>query len=282
MRTGELPDLYTYLSYRRYLVDWFEARKAADHRFSHRLFVRRAGASSPSLLREIIDGKRNLSPAMTDGFARALGLGASASAFFRDLVALDQAPGEAERNAAWQRISAHRRFHTARSIDGAAFAYLSHWYLPATRELALRPDFRPDPEWIAATLWPPVPVVVAREALEVLFALGLLVERDGRVSPADTSVATPHQVQGLAVHNYHRGMLERAIDAIAGVRAKERHLVGVTVAVPESLVPALKAELDAVQERLLDLCDARASEAERVYQIELCLFPLSRAVEEPR
>ena len=37
-----LPDLYAYLDYRKYLEDWFDARKAANPRFSHRMFARRA------------------------------------------------------------------------------------------------------------------------------------------------------------------------------------------------------------------------------------------------
>lgn len=275
MKTGHLPDVFAYLSYRSYLEDWFTARKAADSRFSHRLFARRAGATSPSLLNEIVSGKRNLSPSMADGFVRALGLSSSSADFFRDLVALDQAPSDAERNAAWERISAHRRFRSARSIEGAAFAYLSSWVIPATRELAMRSDFVAEPEWVARALQPPVTAAAAKEALSVLFDLGMLVWRDGRAVPCDVSVATPHQVRGLAAHNYHRQMLERALGAIEGVRSSERHLVGVTVAVPERIVPELKAELDRLQERLLHLCDEHSSEAERVYQLELCLFPLS-------
>jgi uncharacterized protein (TIGR02147 family) len=277
VRTGRVPEVFAYLSYREYLAEWYAARKAADSRFSHRLFARRAGAASPSLLAEVIGGKRNLSPERADGFVKALGLTGSAAGFFRDLVTLDQAPTEAERSQAWARIAAHRRFRAARPIDGAAYACLSSWAIVATRELALRADFRPQPEWIARTLTPRVPVAEARRALEVLRALGLLVERDdGRTVPAERSVATPHQVQGLAVHDYHRQMLELARASLDGVRSAERHLIGVTVAVPEDLVPALKVELDAFQERLLHLCDEHADRAERVYQLELCLFPLSR------
>lgn len=277
MRKAQLPDLFSFLSYRRYLEAWFAARKAADARFSHRLFARRAGAASPSLLAEVVAGKRNLSGPMVDGFVTALGLTGASAAFFRDLVALDQAPTEAERNAAWQRLAAHRRFRTARPIDGAAFTYLSTWYLPAIRELALRSDFRAEPDWVARELEPKITANQARDALDTLFELGLLAAGpDGRTVPVDTTVATPHQVQGLAVHNYHRQMLERAIDAVEAVRSDERHLVGVTVAVPEALVPTLKAELDRFQERLLHLCDEHVAEAERVYQLELCLIPLSR------
>lgn len=281
MRTGQLPDVFSFVSYRAFLRAWYEARKQADRRFSHRLFARRAGVSSPSLFNEIVQGKRNLTSQNLKGFQRALGLQGAAASFFADLVALDQAPTAAERNAAWQRMSARRRFRGARSIEGAAFAYLSTWYFPAIRELALRPDFRADPAWIARTLLPRIRPGQAQEALDTLLELGLLVqEPGGRIVPAETSVATAHQVQGLAVHNYHHQMLERTIDAVEHVPSDQRHLVGVTVAIPGSLVPQLKAELDRVQERLLNLCDAHAEEAEQVYQIELCLVPLSRGVEE--
>jgi uncharacterized protein (TIGR02147 family) len=282
VRTGQLPDPYGYLSYRRYLDDWYAARKKADGRFSHRLFMRKAGASSPSLFNEVVSGKRNLSAPMVDGFVKALGLSGSAGPFFRDLVTLEQAPTEAERNAAWARIAAHRRFRSARSIEGAAFAYLSSWYIPATRELAARADFRPEPEWIARTLEPRIALGQAREALDVLLALGLLVQRDDRWVPADTTVATAHQVQGLAVHNYHRQMLDRAVGSIEGSRSSERHLIGVTVAVPEALIPMLKHELDRFLEHLMHRCDEHVDRAERVYGVELCLFPLSRSLEESR
>ncbi len=267
------------MSFRAYLRDWYEARKGADRRFSHRLFARRAGVTSPSLFNEVVQGKRNLSAQALDGFVRALQLTGHAATVFRDLVALDQAPTEAERNAAWERLSASRRFRGARPIEGAAFAYLSHWYCPAIRELAVRRDFRADADWIARTLQPRITAAQAREALEVLFELGLLVQaEDGSVMQAETSVATAHQVQGLAVHNYHRQMLQRAVDSLEGAASGERHIVGVTVAIPMSLVGELKAELDRMQERLLHLCDAHADGEERVYQLELCLVPLSRDV----
>lgn len=282
MKRGDLPDVYSALSYRQFLRDWYEARKAADRRFSHRLFARRAGVSSPSLFNEVVAGKRNLTPVTLEGFIRALGLDDEEASFFRDLVQLDQGATPAERSDAWERIAASRRFRSARPIEGASFDYLSTWYLPAIRELALRGDFRFDPAWVARQLSPPISRMEAREALDTLVDLGMLVPADdGSVEVVDVSLATPHQVVGLAVHNYHRQMLERALDSITGHRSIERHLVGVTVAVPASLVPTLKEELDRFQERLLHLCDDHVDDAERVYQVHLALFPLSQAPETP-
>jgi len=275
MRRGPKLDVFQYLSFRAYLGDWYAAQKRADTRFSHRLFARRAGVQSPSLFNEIVAGKRNLTATNRDGFVRALTLNREEGAFFADLVELDQSRTEEDKNAAWERVAASRRFRSARPIEGGMFAYLSNWYYPATRELALRDDFVADPEWIAARLQPQISKSQARDALRTLLALGMLQEIDGQIRPVDVSLATANEVAGLALHNYHRQMLQRAQDSIVGTLAPERHLLGVTVAVPTSLVGRLKAELDGVQERLLHLCDEHSSKAERVYQLQLCLFPLS-------
>jgi uncharacterized protein (TIGR02147 family) len=274
--TMALPDLYTYLDYRAYLRDWFSAKKNANPRFSHRLFARKAGQKSPSLLLHVVERKRNLTPQTVDAFGQAIGLSGEEADFFAALVQLDQAEDPDERNRAMEKVRATRRFREARRLQGESFEYLSCWYYPAIRELALCPGFQADPEWIAANLRPRITGAQAKKALELLFALGLLKrEAEGAVHVADGSVVTPHEVLSLAVHNYHTGMIDRAREALGGFPHTERHFCGVTVAVPASLLPKLKRELDAFQERLLDLCDGASDERTRILQVNLNLFPLS-------
>jgi len=271
------PDLFKYLDYRAWLRDWFEARKAANPRFSHRAFVRRTGQRSPSLLADVIGRRRNLTPALVERFSAATKLTAEEARFFGLLVALDQAQEPDERNRVWEKIAASRRFLAARRIEGESFRYVSRWYYPAIRELARRSDFEADPAWIAQTLVPRITTAQARDALRALVDLGMLTEVDGRMQQTEGAVVTPREVAGLAAHNYHQGMLERAIDGIRGFKAVERHYTGVTVCVPEALMPQLKKELNVFAERLLEICDS-AEGAERVLQINLNLFPLSASV----
>ena len=279
---ADTPDLYAYLDFRRYLADWFTARKAANPRYSHRLFARKAGHKNPSLLLLVTQGKRKLSPTNVAGFARALGLSADDTRFFAHLVALGQASTQTEQNEAWAHISASRRFRDARALEGQGFEVISRWHHSAIHELARRDDFEADPAWVARTLRPRVTKAQARAALELLFDLGMLVtDEHGRTEPRDVSLATPHEVAGLAARNYHDGMLDLARKSIAGSARDERHLAAVTVCIPRSLVPALKREIDAFQERLLDLCDGATDAPEQVYQAHLALFPLSEAPEAP-
>ncbi|MCP4807372.1 MAG: DUF4423 domain-containing protein, partial [Proteobacteria bacterium] len=182
-----------------------------------------------------------------------------------------------ERNAVFQQISATRRWRDARELEGEAFRYASTWYFPAVRELARRPDFRPDATWIASTLVPAITVAQAKDALTTLLELGLLVQDEQGTRQADSSVVSPREVAGLAVHNYHRGMLELAAEGIGRFKAKERHFVGVTVCVPEALVPELKERLGEVAADLLERCDGAEGDPERVYQLGLHLFPLSES-----
>ncbi len=275
------PDVFAYLDHRTFLGDWFAWRKTENPRFSHRLFARLAGVKSPSLLSEVVKGRRNLTAATTDSFAKAMSLEAEEREFFTMLVDLDRAANDDERNAVWEQISAARRFQRARRIEGEAFRYLSRWYLPAVRELATSPSFRPDPAWVAGHLRPPITPEQAQDAIDTLRALGMLVQGpDGGVSVADVTVATPHEVTGLAVHNYHRGMLSRATDAIELFRPSQRHLGGITVAIPSGLLPRLKAELTRFQEHMLDVCDSAEGDRELVVQIGLQLFPLSAPLDE--
>lgn len=269
------PDIYAHLDYREWLRLWFDWKKSQNPRFSHRAFVRRTGQKSPSLLADVIGGRRNLTPGGVDGFVRALSLTGAREAFFRELVQLDQAKTAPERAEALERITATRHFRKAQRLEGASLRYLSHWSYPAVHELAGCDAFRGDPVWIAATLRPVITERQARDALEVLETLGLLVrDADGALRQGSGTLTTPHQASSTVSFVYHTGMIDRARESLTSFPSKERHFCGVTVAIPESLMPNLKAELNQFQERLLAMCD-EATGADRVVQLNLQLFPLS-------
>jgi uncharacterized protein (TIGR02147 family) len=97
----------------------------------------------------------------------------------------------------------------------------------------------------------------------------------GGLGPADASVATPHEVWALAVYNYHHAMIERAREALSTTPGSERHYCALTVSLTAESLPRLKRELDAIQERLLELCDGAPGPRVQVYQLNLNLFPLS-------
>jgi len=108
---------------------YYEAAKAHSRVFSYRYFSRKAGYNSPNFLKLVIDGERNISTDSIERFADALGLTLSERRFFANLVAFNQAETAEEKNEAFERVSASRRFRQAR---------------PRARTRSLRPR-EPDP-----------------------------------------------------------------------------------------------------------------------------------------
>jgi uncharacterized protein (TIGR02147 family) len=271
----KLPSVYDYLDYRAFLRDHFAASKREHAHYSFRYFARKAGLSSSNFLKLVMDGKRNLGPQAAEGFVRALKLGADEAQFFRDLVELAQAETVSEKNRAFERVAANRRFRQARRLEGPLFKLLSRWYYPAVRELAGRADFREDPKWIAKELWPPITTGQAKNAIATLLELGLLVrDPSGKLVRGEPSFTTGHEVRSVVIPAYHRQMIERAAWAIDNVPPDERDVSAQTVCIRASSLADLKARIHRFREEMLERCDSE-TEPERVYQLCIQLFPLS-------
>lgn len=269
------PNIFEYVDYREYLRDYYAAGKANVSQFSYRYLARAAGFSSPNFFKLVMDGDRNLSSDSIDKFAKALKLDREAKRFFADLVAFEQAEDVHERNEAFERVAASRRFRQARRIDSSMFEYLSHWYHPAIREMAALDEFRKDPAWISQKLSPTVSVEQVEASLELLFDMGLLVEdEDGTISRGEPSVTTGHEVGSLAIGNYHRQMLQRAADSIENVPREMRNINAVTVCINPERVSEIKERIQAFRETLINFCD-RDEDPQAVFQINFQLFPLT-------
>lgn len=271
-------NVYDFLDYRAYLRAYYEAAKRTRPSFSFRLFSKLAGLRSPNFLKLVIDGERNLGADSIERFAGALGLEGSDAEFFRDLVAFGQAQTLTDKNRAFERIAASRRFRAARRIDGELFAYLSHWYNPAIRELAARDDFQEEPRWIAAQLRPTIGPAEAAEAMKLLLSLGLLVRNPetGRVERGEPTLTTEHEVRSLGAAAFHRQMLERAAQSIESVPRELRDLAALTVCVSPETAALVKQRIHQFRESLTELCDSD-QRGSTVYQLNVQWFPLSRS-----
>ncbi|HVZ36931.1 MAG TPA: DUF4423 domain-containing protein, partial [Polyangiaceae bacterium] len=171
----------------------------------------------------------------------------------------------------------------ARRIDGDLFAYLSHWYNPAIRELAARADFNEDPRWIAARLQPRISPAEAAGALKLLLSLGLLVRdpNTGRVLRGEPTLTTEHEVRSLGAAAFHRQMIERAAESLESVPAAQRDLAALTVCISPETAARVKERIHQFREALTELCDSDVAGAV-VYQLNVQWFPLSTSGEQDR
>ena len=274
--TGPLRiDVFAYFDYRSFLRDAYTDLKERQPGFSFRWFARRAGMTSPNFLKLVMDGKRNLTADSTGRFAAALGLSSQETEFFRELVGFNQAKSAADKNRHFERIGAYRQHRAVCALERHQFEYLSRWWYPAIRELVACEGFVEDEEWIGQRLVPPISPAQARQALDLLLALGFL-ERDGdgRLRQREQLLSTGPEVRSLAVGNFHRQMMERAAASIELVERELRDISGVTVALSPESFQMFKQKSIELRAELLALSAAEARPT-RVVQVNFQLFPLA-------
>ena len=270
--------IFDFLDYRTYLQYWFERKKKDRSTFSYRVFSRQINQKSPSYLKDIIEKRRNINFAHFEVLTNALELKHRERIYFRNLIVLDQSKDREEKKKAFELISAMRSVDGSRLIEGESYRYVSNWYFPAIREMANLPDFQPNPEWIVEHIYPKITKKQARDALETLQELQMIViHDDGSFSCQEGLITTPDEVFGLAVHTYHKQMLSLASGSIDDIDPTERHFLGITVSANENLLPVIKEELNLFAAKICQLCDANEERKDRALQLNVHFYPLSKS-----
>lgn len=270
-------DLFEYVDYRAWLRDWLAASAG---RPSLRAFARRA-ACSPALVSSIATGQRDLNTGRAEVFARAMKLDAEQTSHFVALVALAHEPSRERRERARDEVLTTKRFHGARRLRDARISVLSDPEVCAVFELARCAGWRDDPESIARSLQPASTIAAAAAALEVLKTAGMLVpDATGTLTPTEPEWATDHDVDiKLAADQLHRRLLARAPDVLETVPYEERQFGALTFAIPASVVPEIKARVARFHEEIMHLAEASEATRDRVYQLNVQLYPVARPVD---
>jgi uncharacterized protein (TIGR02147 family) len=273
LRSRAPIDVFRYQDYRAFLAAFYALKKSSG--LSYRRFSATVGLGAPNYLKLVIDGKRNLSPAMAQRFADACKLQGESSEYFCLLVQFNQSQTDEERNSRREQLVRFARYRQAQAVEVAQADYHSTWYIPVVRELVACPRFVGDSAWVARALRPEISEKQAERALEVLERLGFL-ERDAAGNYCQTSraVSTGDQASGLHIRNYHAEMMKRATAAMETVPASEREISSLTLSVSPELLEEVARRVKELRDELVRLCDAEPSPS-KVVQLNLQLFPVS-------
>jgi uncharacterized protein (TIGR02147 family) len=277
------PSITAYLDFRAYLRDWLTHRKELEPGYSYAAFAAEGGCSKAALA-NVLSGNRHPRPDTLDAFARAMGLSPAERNVLGLLAELDAAPDVRRRRDVLERLldsELHGQTRHAEVEPGDAMRYLRHWYVPAIRELATRPGFRAEPEWIAATLTPSIRVDQAREALDTLLDLGFVVrEPDGRVSVREVRFRTANETFAEAAEHVHRHVVPEVLRHFDTDNASRQHLLAHTFLLSPDQVPEAKQRLNTVFEQVATQGDDPSVDGPRTaYLMAVQLLPLSEPVE---
>ena len=274
-------NLFEYADYRLFLGDYYAKKKAVNPGYSHRVFARQAGLSSPSHLLMIIKGNRNLSVKTIHKFAEGLNLSAREKKFFELLVLFNQADDlqmKAKYFADIMTLKAQAK--GLHQLEKEKFDFLSKWYVVAVYVLLDLKDFDPSPDWIARKLAQAITPAQAREALDNLEKLKLIARDDAKgYRQVSGAVSVPDDTRSVAVYNYHQSMIGLAAASLRKTDQARREVNGATIAIPASKLPELKEKIRAFRKEINQLASSYA-DADQIYQLNVQFFPLTAANQE--
>jgi uncharacterized protein (TIGR02147 family) len=273
------------MDYRQYLASFFEYKRrltATDLRpYNYAAFSAGANIKSPNYLKMIIEGRRNLSEEMVLKFAKALGLNKEATEDFDLLVSYGQASDPADRNMFLKKLSEHRVLVKLKSgeIDQKTWDKIPNWAAWVIYAMVDQEGVRYDTKTLKELLRGKASEDEIKQALQSLFNSGELV-RDPEtleVKKAHTLIDAPEDVPVALVRKLQAQLMYLGLESLYQDTATEREFGTLTMSLTKQEFDEIKFKLRQMRKQVnKDNTIARmTSKGERVYQLNIQLFPVS-------
>lgn len=274
-----MDTIFSYINYRLFLKDYYEENKERSKYFSYRYFSTKAGINSPSFLKQVIESRRNLTIVTLEKFLTALRFTDKEAAFFRHLVFFNQAKSAREKQQHYTMMLSMMQSVREQRLTALQHEYYNHWFVPVIREIVTLVDFRGNYKDLAAAVSPPVTVREARFAVKLLKDLKLIeLSPNGTFRQTAAAIISDSSVGRMAVRSFNREMLKKAETALDETAVEERQIYGITVGISNECYNVLVAEMAAFRDRVVSIVNNDKC-SDRVYQMQMQLFPLSRKPE---
>jgi uncharacterized protein (TIGR02147 family) len=274
-----MDTIFSYINYRLFLKDYYEENKERSRYFSYRYFSTKAGINSPSFLKQVIESRRNLTPVTLEKFLTALRFTDKEAAFFRHLVFFNQAKSAREKQQHYTMMLSMMQSVREQRLTALQHEYYNHWFVPVIREIVTLFDFRGNYKDLAAAVSPPISVREARFAVKLLKDLKLIeLSPNGTFRQTAAAIISDSSVGRMAVRSFNREMLKKAEAALDETAVEERQIYGITVGISNECYNVLVAEMAAFRDRVVSIVNNDKC-SDRVYQMQMQLFPLSRKFE---
>jgi uncharacterized protein (TIGR02147 family) len=213
--------------------------------------------------------------------SQAIGFNQRESGFFEALVGFNQAKHHKERDAHYAKMQALSERPNALSTDTALltpdqYEFFSAWYHTAIRSYIDLHPFSGDYKAFAKALTPSITPAQVKRSIALLERLGFIVRGDkGVYKVTDKALKTGENVREHAMDKLFRSFMALAEGALDNVPRDRRNISGTTLGISSKTYDEMVGRIQEFRAELAELAN-RDQNADRVYQLTLHLFPLSK------
>lgn len=271
----KLPNIYEYNNFRKYLKDYQKVKKATDKRFTKSNVCKLLGLpNTRSYFNDILRGKR-ISSIFVDRFISLLELKTDEAQFFRILVKFNQAENTNERELYFEQLISLNKTPN-KVLSKELFKYYSNWYNSAIRAILNYYKFSGDYKKLAKMVFPPISVTQAKESVSLMERLKLI-EKDnkGYYHLTNNSISAPEYIRNDLIKQYQIKCLDLAKNSIIKNDSQPQTIATNTISISKAGYKRLEKKIHKFRSEVRSLVHKDENCAERVYQINIQLFPNS-------
>ena len=268
-----MKEIVEYTDYRKFIQDYYDERKRCSA-FSWHAFAQKAGFSSDVYLKYVCEGKKNLSIASAGSVATAMGLVGFEYDYFILMVSYAHAKSDSAKRAAFEERCALAQAHKIRILGREEFDYYKSWKNSVIRELAPHmPGAKPLE--MARACRQKISAAEVSETLDFLVKAKLLKkDRSGNYVQTDKAIMMGSvDAVPVAARDLQRQMGEFAIQSLE-LPLSERMMSGLTLGLTQRAYERIRKELEDCSRRVIAIA-TEEDEADRVYRLNMQLFPMS-------
>jgi uncharacterized protein (TIGR02147 family) len=273
-----MPNIFDYIDHRLYLQRCYEEKKGKNPRYSYEAFTRQMGFSNRGFLFNILKGSRRLSKSHCYRLSCSLRHTKDEAAYFENIVAYIQAKNDEERSHYLERALQCKGVSATPVclLRKDQFEYLSKWYHSAIRLLIETEPFTGDFLHLSQKLSPQITKEQAKRSVQLLERLGFIARGKGGVYyMTESRIRAGEEVSQAARCRYHSEYTELAKQSIKEYSPDTHEVLSLTLGISERTLEIIKKETKQFKERIIELANGE-KRADRVYQYQLILFPLTR------
>lgn len=276
MSTNDRPNIFDYNDFRTFLRDYHEYRLKLDSTFTKAYVCKELGLpNSRSYFQDVLNGKF-VSQIKVPLFIRLAKLSKEEAQYFRALVSFNQAyedPDEKEMLLD-QLISLNRT--PKKIVSPKVYSYYKEWFHSVVRAVLNTYDFSGNYGELAKKIFPPIKTSQARESVKLLEDLELIKLNDnGFYKPTDKVISTGTFVNKDIIRQYQLKCIDIARTAILQNIKQKQRVITKMVSISEEGYQRIEKRLDKFSAEITSIVHKDEKPADRVYQLDLLLFPHS-------
>jgi len=271
------PRILDYSDYREYLRDCLEGLRETRPWFSLRHLARQLALDAGNLVK-VTQKERHLPTRCLATLSLELGLNEREREYLERLVVFGKAKSQERTRAAYERLL-ELKYVRPEVLGRSQYAFYRDWRCTAVLALLHVENFQTTEAQIARHLEPASSVEDIHRVLSLLEELGLAKRaRGGRWQACKSVLTTGEAWRDLAIRAFQKETMRLAERALNEIPREERDISTLTVTLGSKDLEKVREISREFRAAILALASETPA-PQRVWQLNLQLFPLSRPVE---